>query len=190
MIWNIPNLVCLVRVILIVLALPIMYHFPEYWIASSSLIAVSFLLDAVDGYLARKLNQKTVFGSLLDVIADRITEYLLWVFFAYERIIPLWAPLIVIPRGVLTDSIRSIANAKGISVYDLPRSKVAKALVSNRVPRITIGLGKAVLFILSAIQLSGKNLEGVIFWLTVFVVIVNLARGLPVIIEGARVLES
>ena len=38
------------------------------------LYVVSYLLDAVDGYLARKFNQCTIFGSTLDMIVDRISS--------------------------------------------------------------------------------------------------------------------
>ncbi len=188
--WNVPNTIGVIRVILIVIALPFMYFTPGLWLISVSLIALSFLLDGLDGYIARKLKQITTIGSLVDVLADRITEYLLWIFFSGVGIIPIWAPLIVIPRGAITDSIRAIANAKGISVYDLPKSNIAKALVKNRIPRLTIGLCKAVLFIISAVQVSGVyNLSDWIFWITVIVVLINLARGIPVILEAGQVMD-
>ena len=190
MFWNAPNTVCVVRAGLIPIAVVLLWlNNTTSRILGLTLIVISFLMDALDGYLARKLNQKTTIGSLVDVIADRITEYMLWVFFSYEHIIPVWVPLIVIPRGVLTDSTRSIAASKGVSVYDLPRSRLAKFLVTSRIMRITIGGGKLLLFILAGASMIWSIPESWIFWLSALVVIINLSRGIPVIAESSQILE-
>ncbi len=197
--WNVPNTLGVLRVFFIIAAIPLMYYVPTLWWIAVILILSSFALDGLDGYLARKLDQTTTLGSLVDVLADRITEYMLWVFYTGMGAIPLWAPLIVIPRGVITDAIRAIANAKGISVYELPQSGIAKALIKNRVPRLLIGFLKAVLFTTAAVYLASTQniccfemkqvLNTWIFWLTVLVVVLNIARGLPVILEADTVIE-
>ena len=70
---NIPNIltgfrICLIPVFVIV------YYLPVSWAAPMA--AFIFLLaaftDALDGYLARKLNQSTPFGAFLDPVADKI----------------------------------------------------------------------------------------------------------------------
>lgn len=185
--WNVPNTIGVIRTLVIPIAI-IMLYYNFYAYVGISLIILSYLLDAVDGYLARKLNQTTTIGSLVDVLADRITEYILWIFFTYMKYIPLWAPLIVIPRGVLTDAIRSIASAKGISVYDLPKNSISKLLVRSRLFRVLIGLGKLVSFTYAGYLMAiGRPTDVYVFWLVVFVVVINIARGLPVIIESGPV---
>ncbi len=188
--WNIPNTVCVVRTAIIPVAIVLMY-FGDAFVKSIgiALILLSFILDGIDGYIARKLKQETTLGSLVDVIADRITEYMLWVFFSGMGIIPLWAPLIVIPRGVLTDTIRSIATTKGISVYDLPKSKIAKFLVTSRVLRLSIGASKMILFTLAGIFMVTNIPRNWIVIMSVIVVLINVARGLPVIAEANQVLQ-
>eukprot|EP00835_Amoeboradix_gromovi_P006987 NODE_975_length_2652_cov_0.575793.p2 type:complete len:190 gc:universal NODE_975_length_2652_cov_0.575793:2470-1901(-) len=62
---NWPNLVGYVRFLLLLIFL--MTDRIEMYM-------ISYLLDAVDGYLARKFNQCTIFGSTLDMIVDRISS--------------------------------------------------------------------------------------------------------------------
>lgn len=74
--WNVPNPVTGLRVFLS-LVLVIMYFrgysiLPLLWV-----FIVAASTDFLDGYLARKLNQETLFGARFDILADRI----LWVTF-------------------------------------------------------------------------------------------------------------
>ena len=71
--WTIPNQITLFRIILIpifvvVFYLPVSWNhfgaFCVFWLASVS--------DALDGYLARKLNQSSAFGAFIDPVADKL----------------------------------------------------------------------------------------------------------------------
>ena len=72
----VPNLICYCRICLSVLAL----YFSNKW---SPFIIVSIwvlasLLDLIDGIAARRLNQCSYFGILLDVISDNILRGSIW----------------------------------------------------------------------------------------------------------------
>ena len=67
---NLPNFLTLSRIALIPFIVSLIYLNQLFWAAI--LFAFASLLDAVDGYLARKLNQVTDFGKLMDPIADKI----------------------------------------------------------------------------------------------------------------------
>lgn len=45
-------------------------------------IALIFILDAVDGYVARRSHTTSVFGAVFDIAADRIIENVFWIYFA------------------------------------------------------------------------------------------------------------
>src|SRR5262245_12834365 len=64
----IPNLIGYLRVILAALALYYMPYHPHY---STLLYGTSSFLDAADGWAARKFNQTSQFGAVLDMIVDR-----------------------------------------------------------------------------------------------------------------------
>jgi CDP-diacylglycerol--inositol 3-phosphatidyltransferase len=55
----------------------------------SAIYATSCLLDAFDGFFARRLNQNTRFGAVLDMVTDRCTTTCLLVFLATAM--PRWA---------------------------------------------------------------------------------------------------
>ncbi|KAK9476843.1 CDP-alcohol phosphatidyltransferase-domain-containing protein [Lipomyces japonicus] len=73
----IPNLIGYARVILAAGSLAVMKHHPKI---CTWLYAVSCLLDAFDGAAARKFNQATRFGAILDMVTDRCTTSCLIIF--------------------------------------------------------------------------------------------------------------
>ena len=52
-------------------------------------IVIIFVLDAVDGTVARIRNETSKFGAIFDVSADRIIENIFWVYFSVTEYIPL-----------------------------------------------------------------------------------------------------
>ncbi|KAF2259930.1 hypothetical protein CC78DRAFT_474270 [Lojkania enalia] len=75
----IPNLIGYSRVVLAVASL---YYMPLHPRTCSLLYSVSCLLDALDGLAARKFEQSTKFGAVLDMVTDRCTTSCLLVFLA------------------------------------------------------------------------------------------------------------
>jgi phosphatidylglycerophosphate synthase len=71
----IPNVLCYMRIIVALIALSQASHHPEYavclWITSA-------LGDLIDGWFARRFQQTSTFGVLLDVIADNIWRSSVW----------------------------------------------------------------------------------------------------------------
>lgn len=185
---NPANAITVFRTILILAAIAFLYFGNEtVKLIGAFTIIFSFVLDAVDGLVARKLKLETAKGSIFDVLGDRITEYMLWIFFLDANLIPLWAPLIIIPRGVLTDFIRVEGEAKNIAVYDLPKSRISKFLVASRVMRFGIGFSKMSLFSLLSFKMAGFNIPYIICYiLIVITVVLNISRGLPVIVERVK----
>lgn len=78
----VPNLIGYARVILAVISL---YYMPLHPRRCSFLYSVSCLLDALDGYAARKYQQSTRFGAVLDMVTDRCTTTCLLVFLSTAK---------------------------------------------------------------------------------------------------------
>lgn len=68
--FNIPNILSVIRILLIPLALWGMSK--EEYLFSFSILVIAGITDALDGFLARKLDQITPIGRALDPIADKI----------------------------------------------------------------------------------------------------------------------
>lgn len=71
--WNIPNLLTLLRLVLIPLFV-LAYYLPYAWahMLATGLFALAALTDWLDGYLARRLQQFSAFGAFLDPVADKL----------------------------------------------------------------------------------------------------------------------
>ncbi|KAL1296707.1 hypothetical protein AAFC00_000182 [Neodothiora populina] len=82
----VPNLIGYARVVLAIVSL---YYMPVHPRRCSFLYSVSCLLDALDGYAARKYNQSTKFGAVLDMVTDRCTTTCLLVFLSTAK--PRWS---------------------------------------------------------------------------------------------------
>lgn len=90
--FTIPNLLTYVRFILIV---PFAYFFlKEEYVPAVICIGISGLSDCFDGLAARKLNQVTSLGKILDPIADKIT--LLVVVVCMVILVPVVLPVLIV----------------------------------------------------------------------------------------------
>src|SRR5919202_5317729 len=93
----------------LLLAIVLILFFGSVWIRLVGVVILfgGLMLDTVDGMVARKTGQTSLFGSVLDIAADRTYELILWVCFADLGMIPLAIPLLIIARTTLTDALRS-----------------------------------------------------------------------------------
>ncbi len=123
------NLVTLSRLLLLFIVVWLMYQQPTPWqFASFFLIILIFVSDALDGYVARKRGETSLFGALFDIAGDRIVELTLWIVFADNALVSIWVPLVFIARGVIVDTIRSSnAVAHGVEPFALMRSPSASS---------------------------------------------------------------
>jgi CDP-diacylglycerol---glycerol-3-phosphate 3-phosphatidyltransferase len=122
------------------------------------LILILILMDSLDGFIARRLNESSLLGSALDIAADRAVELVLWVSFEALGLIPLVIPLVVIVRGTLTDSVRAVASSHGVRAYDMLRSRWASFLVASPAMRTTYAVSKGFAFCLLALTLALSTL--------------------------------
>jgi CDP-diacylglycerol--glycerol-3-phosphate 3-phosphatidyltransferase len=145
---SMANLVTLTRLLLLFIVVWLMYQQPTPWqLASFFVIVLIFVLDALDGYVARKRGETSLFGALFDIAGDRIVELTLWIVFADNALVPIWVPLVFIARGVIVDTIRSSnAVAHGVEPFALMRSPVGKFIVSSRLMRVLYAVVKAIAF--------------------------------------------
>ncbi len=199
----IANLITLFRLMLVFVVISLFGYHIYLDILLVAFIGLILLLDAVDGYVARKLNQTSAFGALLDIVGDRIVECVFWVYFAVVGLIPFWIPVIVIVRGFFTDGLRSAAFAQGKTAFgenSMMTSRWTRALTSSRASRSIYGISKAVAFVYLGGVIAFKNsgiypelvvgleLAGVI--LSIIAVAMCLIRGLPVLVDGWKYVKG
>jgi CDP-diacylglycerol---glycerol-3-phosphate 3-phosphatidyltransferase len=93
------------------------------------LLCVSELSDAFDGYLARKYNQVTDFGKILDPMADSIARLSYFLTFTAEPVrIPLAIIFIFLYRDSVVSTLRTICALKGFALAARTSGKI-KAVI-------------------------------------------------------------
>ena len=103
-------------------------------LAATTLFVLASITDGFDGYLARKRNQVTTLGMLLDPLADKLMvagAFIALVQFN-PTIVPAWVAVIVIGREFLVSGLRSIASAEGFTIEasDFGKFKMVAQIVA------------------------------------------------------------
>jgi CDP-diacylglycerol--glycerol-3-phosphate 3-phosphatidyltransferase len=161
-------------------------------LVSLALLIILFLLDWFDGYVARRRQEVTTLGAVLDVALDRAVENILWVVFLAIELVPLWVPILFLVRSFLVDGLRGVAISQGHSVFGMMHSRWGKFLVASRFMRALYGFSKAWIFcqLTLSYALLGHypDLQPVILTLNSgvvwFVAALCILRGLPVILDS------
>jgi len=132
--WNLPNTITVLRVAIV----PVLFLLPvaEGRIGSELLawlFIVAAVSDLVDGWLARRGQQVTSIGKLLDPLADKLlVTAALVVLLSVGRIPPwaAWMVVVIIGRELAVTGLRGIASAGGRVMPASPLGK-AKTLAQN-----------------------------------------------------------
>ncbi|MBK8975087.1 MAG: CDP-diacylglycerol--glycerol-3-phosphate 3-phosphatidyltransferase [Planctomycetes bacterium] len=90
---------------------------PLAWVALA-LFLVAALTDFVDGWLARKLNQVTALGRVLDPFVDKVLVcgvlVVLLKFPEVQQRLPHWVVAVLIAREFLVTALRGLAETRGV----------------------------------------------------------------------------
>jgi len=140
MLFNVPNLITLSRIILIPLIVGIFY-LPDDWlsyqnknITACAIFIVAAVTDWLDGWLARRLNQTSAFGAFLDPVADKLmVAAALIILVQLERVDAIIA-LIIIGREIAISALRewmaNIGAGRSVAVSFLGKIKTVSQMVA------------------------------------------------------------
>lgn len=128
MILNIPNMLTLLRILLIPVFVGV-YYVPVSWssIACTALLAVAALTDWLDGFLARRMHQTSRFGAFLDPVADKLMVAVVLVLLvqADPRALMAVPATIIIGREIAVSALREFMATVG------ERAKVAVVMMGK-----------------------------------------------------------
>jgi len=165
------------------------------------LLLAVLLMDGLDGWLARRWRIETPTGGLLDTLGDRITENLLFVFLAWERLVPLAVPLIFLARSFCSDFVRTLLFHRGIGTFAINTSALGRLLVSSKASRAAYLLLKFAVFTLGALVLwreaaspaaagGEAGLRAIVWWSAVAATGFNLTRFVLLLFDSRTVLRE
>ena len=115
---NTPNKLTIARMIItpVFLAVLLWESLPHRFLVATIIYSIAAITDAIDGKLARKNNQITNFGKLLDPIADKVLTTSALLAFMVMDLCNIWIVMIVLTREFAVASVRMIAAANGVVI--------------------------------------------------------------------------
>lgn len=97
------------------------------YVIAGILFIIASLTDFIDGYLARKNNQVTDLGKMLDAIADKILVDSVLIILACHGFINILVPVVIVLRDIFVDAIKMQAASKGVVVAAIKSGKLKTA---------------------------------------------------------------
>lgn len=120
---TVPNLISFARLAMVPVFTVLLVR--EQDLAALAVLAVSGASDWLDGVLARRLNQVSRLGRLLDPAADRLFILVSLVTLAWREIIPVWLVVVLVARDVVLAALLPALARRGYG--PLPVHFVGKA---------------------------------------------------------------
>ena len=190
------NLITLARFLLVFILVVLAYvRNPAVQTISAPLVVLIFLLDGIDGFVARQRSEETLFGALFDIATDRMVENVLWLVLVDLDIVPVGVAIIFLARSFVVDAIRSQGAAAGQAPFRMMRSPLGRFFVAGRFMRAFYAVLKCVTFgyifliqpwpvLLPNFYATHAPLLLAIKWGLVYATVaLCLVRGLPVVYE-------
>lgn len=152
---NLPTKLTVLRIILTFIVIGILtipfyaigIEMPKYLIMGISIkskyifagiiFIIASITDFIDGYLARKNNQVTDTGKMLDAIADKILVNSVLIILAAQGFISVIIPVVIVLRDIFVDAVKMEAAAKG---------KVVAAIKTGKIKTATLMVGTVLTF--------------------------------------------
>lgn len=198
---NMANIVSVSRIFVAYIAILCLYEKTTWaYILAFILTAIAFAMDGLDGYIARKYNQSSEWGSVLDILGDRIVEVSYWIVFAVMGWINIIFPLVCVARAFTTDGIRSVALSKGMTAFGdktMQSTAWGKFICASRFMRISYAVAKVMAFMLLIVV----NTPGMELWngtpalhmitmaLAWIAIIFCVVRAIPVVVESPKLFK-
>jgi cardiolipin synthase len=143
-VWTIPNIISMLRLAGVPLFLWLVLG-PEADAWALAVLMISGVTDYLDGYLARRLDQFSNLGEILDPVADRLYILAVVIGLALRDIIPWWVAIILPLRDLLLWGLVPVLRTRGYSA--LPVHFLGKAATFNLLyafPLLLLGEGAGV----------------------------------------------
>jgi CDP-diacylglycerol---glycerol-3-phosphate 3-phosphatidyltransferase len=125
-IWNLPNALTLLRIFLVpFLVVVLLTKFAGREFVGLGIFLIAAVTDFFDGWIARRRNQTTRLGALLDPIADKLLMSAAFISLVEmdPKHVPAWMVVIIIGREFAVSGLRSIAAQQGVTIAASPLGK-------------------------------------------------------------------
>ena len=134
---NLPNILSISRIILLLPTI-IFFEIGFYLLCLTTYIFAS-ITDYLDGYFARKNNQTSDFGALLDLLADKlfVSILLIWMTFKFDSMVILISSILIVSREISISYLRLLIVSKSKHINEVKSDLIGKSKTAIQM----IGLG-------------------------------------------------
>lgn len=138
--FTLPNLITIARVLLIpVVAFLLLDH--DYKLAFAVFMAAA-VGDWLDGFLARRLNQMSQLGAVLDPVADKMTMMIVAIIMAAQGLLPIWLAVVIVMRDAIIVA-GAIAYRFVVGHIEMAPTRLSKANTFLEFGVLTLAMAQA-----------------------------------------------
>ncbi len=114
---NLPNTLTLLRIVAVpVVVVALLAEISDGDVIAAVVFALAAATDGLDGYIARRRNQITNFGKLMDPLADKLLVVAALVALVSLDRVEAWVAMVIISRELAITGLRTLAVEQGIVV--------------------------------------------------------------------------
>ena len=133
---NLPNALTLLRIFLVpLLVVVLLTRIEGHVYFGTAVFLLAVLTDYLDGFFARRRNEVTRLGILLDPLADKLLTGAAFLSLVWMRLVPAWAVMIVLARELAVTGLRNVAAGRGVLIR---ASALGKAKMAAQVTAILL----------------------------------------------------
>lgn len=164
--WTVPNMITAGRIALIIVFGVLFFAELDAW--AITVLAVAGVSDWLDGFLARRWNQRTELGRILDPAADRILTVVVVLGLALRDFIPWWLVAVLLLRDVVVGIALLIGRSRK---HDAPQvTFVGKSATAALYVFLPLSYLAVVAFSgaawLHTVAIAGAAAAAVLYWIS------------------------
>jgi CDP-diacylglycerol--glycerol-3-phosphate 3-phosphatidyltransferase len=115
--WNLPNALTVLRIFLVpLLVVVLLTRFEGHVYFGAAIFGLAVLTDYLDGYFARRRNEVTRLGILLDPLADKLLTAAAFLSLVEMGVVPAWVVMIILARELAVTGLRNLAAGRGVLI--------------------------------------------------------------------------
>ncbi|HUL78265.1 MAG TPA: CDP-diacylglycerol--glycerol-3-phosphate 3-phosphatidyltransferase [Vicinamibacteria bacterium] len=134
--FNLPNALTVLRIFLVpLLVVVLLTRFEGHVYLGVAIFGLAVLTDYLDGFFARRRNEVTRLGILLDPLADKLLTAAALLSLVEMGLVPAWVVMIILARELAVTGLRNVAAGRGILIR---ASGLGKAKMATQVTAILL----------------------------------------------------
>jgi CDP-diacylglycerol--glycerol-3-phosphate 3-phosphatidyltransferase len=121
---NLPNALTLLRIFLVpLLVVVLLTKFQGHVYLGICIFVIAVVTDYLDGFFARRRNEVTRLGILLDPLADKLLTAAAFLSLVQMGVVQAWVVMIIIARELAVTGLRNVAAGRGLLIQASPLGK-------------------------------------------------------------------